>query len=132
MSLPKQLRGCSLKSGATEEQLAAVEAELGRRLPEDYRQVLRDSDGLEGFVAPETYLSLWSTSDLASLNEAYAVGEFLPGVVLLGTDGGDTGYGFTSRGRQNRYIIVPLVGMSPETAREVADSFSEFLGSLGL
>ena len=37
--------------------------------------------------------------------------EFLPGVTLIGTDGGDTGYGFKFREGQAEYVSTPLVGM---------------------
>jgi hypothetical protein len=68
---------------------------------------------MEGFVAPEAYLLLWSISELPSLNEAYAVREFLPGVILIGTDGGDTGYGFRFSEGRVEYLRTPLVGMDP-------------------
>lgn len=66
--------------------------------PDDYKALLQESDGLEGFISADAYVSLWAAADLASLNDAYAVVEFVPDVTLLGTDGGGTGYGHRNVG----------------------------------
>ncbi len=72
-------------------------------------------------------MQLWSAPQVIELNGAYAVNDFAPGLLLIGTDGGDTGYGFDLRHRSSNVIEVPLVGMSWEEAKEIADSFADFL-----
>ena len=64
-------------------------------------------------------------------NREYAVDEFAPGLVLLGTDGGDTGYGVLHRPSGVEYVRVPLVGLSVEGAEPVGKSVTELLGRLG-
>jgi hypothetical protein len=59
------------------------------------------------------YLLLWSVMDLPSLNKAYAVNEFLPGVTRIGSDGGDTGDGFRWTDGRAEYVSVPLVAKGP-------------------
>ncbi len=132
MTLPAALRKCELRPGVEPQRISDAEAAVGMSLPQDYRSLLEETDGFEGFLDSndEVFLSFWSVADIPELNAGYAVGEFLPGVVLLGTDGGDTGYGFTTRDGQPRYVAVPLVGMSPETLKEVSGSFDEFLSGL--
>ena len=83
-ALPLELRPCATLPGASDEVIRAAEAAMGRELPAADREFLRESDGLEGFVADDAYLCLWAAGDLASLNESYRVTEFLDGVVLLG------------------------------------------------
>ena len=123
---------CQTRPGATESEIAAVERELGNPLPDDYKAVLSESNGLEGFVAPEAYISLWSSADIRARNDGYGVAEFLPGVgvVLIGTDGGGTGYGFAWERGKVRYISVPLIGMEPCEVSTLGSTFSELLDRL--
>lgn len=79
-------------------------------LPLDYKQLLQAADGAEGFVG-EFYIHLWSIDELIELNASYEVAKFAPGITLIGTNGGDTGYGFRSARNEFEYVAVPLVGM---------------------
>lgn len=130
MSLPKVLKSCETRNGAAEKALHYAEEQLGRPLPEDYKEVMLESDGLEGFISVDVYISLWSAADLASLNDAYAVAKFIPGVTLLGTDGGDTGYGFRNEGEQLEYVAVPLIGMAPTAISVIGKRLTELLAWL--
>jgi len=49
----------------------------------------------------------------------------VPGVTLVGTDGGDTGYGFKGELERLEYVAVPLVGMGPDTILVIGRSFVE-------
>jgi hypothetical protein len=106
-----------------------VEGHLGGSLPLDYKDVLRKSDGLDGFIG-NTYISLWSVADLQTLNERYSVSEFAPGVTLIGSDGSNTGYGFTADSAGHEYVEVPLVGMSTQDVSHLGNSFDEFLNNV--
>jgi SMI1/KNR4 family protein SUKH-1 len=130
MTLPAPLMSCEVRGGASASALRAAEKLLGRPLPQDYKDVLLQSDGLEGFISDDNYLLLWSASDLANLNDTYAVAEFLPGVTLVGTDGADTGYGFRTDHGRLEYVAVPLVGMSPDAISVMGESFVELLDRL--
>ena len=127
MTLRDALKACETRQGASESAIATVESALGQRLPEDYRRLLAESDGAEGFVASDAYISLWSTSDLVPLNDAYSVAEFLPGAVLLGTDGADTGYGFRISDDVVEYIAVPLVGMTADAVTSAGRTVEELV-----
>ena len=130
MTLPALLKSCQVRPGASEPAIHTAEQQLGQPLPQDYKDILLQSDGLEGFIRDDIYLSLWSASDLASLNDAYAVSEFAPGLTLVGTDGGDTAYGFrTDRGRLE-YLAVPLVGMNPNAISVMGKTFVDLLERL--
>lgn len=130
MSLPKILQSCETRSGAVAGALRDAEQQLGRALPDDYKALLQESDGLEGFISADAYVSLWAAADLASLNDAYAVAEFVPDVTLLGTDGGGTGYGYRNVGEQIEYVALPLVGMEPGAITVIGRTFMELLERL--
>ena len=130
MSVPEILKSCETRCGSTEEALRVAEQQLGRPLPADYRAILLETDGLEGFIGDDLFLSLWSASDLANFNDGYAVSEFVFGVTLLGTDGGDTGYGFRRKGNQIEYVAVPLVGMESRAISVLGKSFADMLETL--
>ena len=89
--------------------------------------MLRASDGLEGFVNDEAYLAISATSDIHRLNEAAAVHDFLPGVLIFGTNGGGTGYGIEWLDTGTRYVEFPLVGMDRSEVTPLGVSFAEFL-----
>ena len=130
MTLPEAFAACQTQPGAMDSEISALERDLGQRLPDDYSALLRESNGMEGFIAPEAYIVLWSVGNIHSLNEAYSVSEFLPGVVLLGTDGSGTGYGFTSEGGHVQYVSVPLVGMDPNEMSRLGNTFEGLLERL--
>jgi hypothetical protein len=130
VTLPAILKGCDIRKPASESAVRNAEEQLGRPLPEDYKGVLRESDGCEGFISEHSYVLLWSTTELANLNDAYRVSEFLPGVTLVGTDGGDTGYGFRGELERLEYVAVPLVGMEPNVVSVIGRSFVELVERL--
>jgi len=127
MTFPPALLGCDLRDGAPESELLSAEKLLGQTLPEDYKEIMRRSNGLEGFIAEESYLILWSALELARLNLAYAVSESAPGSFLFGTDGGDTGYGFQVVRDYSEYIAVPLIGLNNEEILVCGRSFFDLL-----
>src|SRR5262245_1196546 len=123
--IPTPLQGCGRRPPAPDTEVSAAERALGLALPSDYKAFLRESNGLEGFVTQEAYLILWAVSDLCSLNKDYAVSEFLTGVTLIGTDGGDTGYAFRVLDGQIEYVSSPLVGMSPAALKTMGSNLEE-------
>jgi len=66
--------------------IAEAEESVGRKLPATYGQFLAVHDGGEGFVG-ENYLILWSIVELASANRDYQVEEWVPGLLLFGSNG---------------------------------------------
>ncbi len=64
MKPPEAFAGCQTQPGAMESEISALERDIRQPLPDDYKALLRESNGIEGFVAPEAYLALWSTADI--------------------------------------------------------------------
>lgn len=112
--------------GASEAVLERLEEWAKGRVPDTYFSFLRRCNGAEGLLSPAAYVALWRAEDVAELNSGYAVDEFAPGLVLFGTDGGDTGYAFDSRDPASPVVEVPLMGMDLEEVKEIAGTLDAF------
>jgi hypothetical protein len=96
-------------------------------LPEDYLSFLSWSNGAEGCVAGRGYVRLWSTQDVIRFNGAYQIRDFIPGVLLFGSDASIMGYGFDWSADAVQVVDVELAALDREYNREVAPSFSELI-----
>ena len=114
---------------------AAVEAlaEALPDLPPDYLAFLRLSNGGEGplGVAPGRF-ELWPAEEVAALNAAYSVAEFLPGFAAFGSDGGGEMLVFGARPDVwGRVFVVPFIPLEESSAREVARDFAALARTFG-
>lgn len=75
--------------GATDADLAGLERELGRSLPEEYRAVLRHTNGFNGYLAGDErhYLRLFDVAALAEDSYAEETMESFPDRLALGDTG---------------------------------------------
>lgn len=121
------LSGLSLRPPAARSSIQRIQSSLGIVLPLDYVTFLNISDGAEGPIGT-TYLALWSTEEIPRLNEASGVKEFLPGLVIFGSDGGDTAYAFRKDGSD--IVQAPFVGMAASEVQPACGSFIHFLRHL--
>jgi hypothetical protein len=103
-----------------------LEAEINFIFPEDYFAFMMDSNGGEGSIG-ESYLTLWKIEDLEELNEAYGVQDFAPGLLIIGSDGGDTAYCMDTRSESKPFVSVPFIGMDLSEVRECGNNLGEFL-----
>lgn len=113
-------------SPATSDTISAAEAALGHRLPEHYRDFLAVANGCEGATA-DGYVALWEVGTLAQLNEAYAVEELAPGLLLIGSDGGGTAYALDRRREGAPVVALPFVPMARDEARDVGATIRDLL-----
>lgn len=118
------------RSPATSQQIEKLGEHLPVSVPEDYKRFLEVTNGAQGNLEGGGYVMLWGTTELESLNNAYAVEEFLPRAFLVGTDGADRGLGVTDDGGKAAYFTVPLVGMSTDEIRVVGHTLQELLAHL--
>jgi hypothetical protein len=118
------------RSPANDESVAVSEQHLGVKLPPEYLKFLRLSNGGEGFIGKNAYIMLWSVEELASMNLAYEVSSYAPGLLIFGSDGGGEAYGFDTRRNPWMIVKIPFVGMDWELARPVGNSFLDFLARL--
>jgi hypothetical protein len=125
-NIRKLIIGLRVKAGVSEEALVEVQSTLGLRFPKEYSDFLLFSNGAEGSIG-KSYLSIWPLEDITTLNKAYAVNEFAPGLILFGSDGGETGYAFDTRSKSMPIVAVPFIGMDLSEIIFYSQSFNEFL-----
>lgn len=68
-----------------------LESALGLRLPAFYAQWARQIGLPQADYAPNDWTVLYAWPDLPAMHQAYQVPRWLPGFVLVGSDGGDGG-----------------------------------------
>ncbi|MEH7114674.1 SMI1/KNR4 family protein [Neobacillus niacini] len=118
--------GLELKPPIEENKVKEVETELGVTFPNDYLEFISYSNGAEGSIG-ENYLILWSIEDIIELNEAYGVNDFAKGLVLFGSDGGDTAFAFDSRKNETQIVSVAFIGMDLSEITTCSNTFNGFL-----
>ena len=77
-----------------------------------------------GIIGENSYLQLWDKNDLEELNDLYEINEFLDNCILIGSDGGDIGYGINAKGQ---FFEVPFIGMDDAEIHILADDFMSFI-----
>lgn len=103
------------------------ESHVGFKLPKDYVEFIRHSNGGEGFIGPNAYVIFWRLDELEELNKAYQIDERVPGLLVFGSDGGGEAFAFDARGS---VVSIPFVGMELDLARPMGASYNEFLEEL--
>jgi SMI1 / KNR4 family (SUKH-1) len=114
--------------GASAEEIHAVEERLNVEFPQDYKEFMIWSDSGEGRLGA-TYIKLWACEELEEANDDYKIHKYLPGLVGIGTDGGDDCYAFDYRRGEGGPLLVqvPLGALCPEYVVTLGRSFSEWL-----
>lgn len=121
---------CTMREGASQPSLCDLMQWVGKPLPSAYLELMRWSNGIEGFVRENNYLILWPVEQLKGLNEAYAVEEFAPGLVLIGSNGGESCYALDIHHDPMTVKQLPFVGMSHSESKAVGSSFECFIENL--
>jgi hypothetical protein len=103
-----------------------VESVFGVDFPDDYVEFITYTNGAEGSIG-ENYLVLWAINEIIELNEGYSVNEFAKGLVLFGSDGGDTAFAFDSRTNEMQIVAVPFIGMDLNEVTTCSNTFNGFL-----
>jgi hypothetical protein len=115
---------------ATAAAVEDCERQLSVKLPCEYVEFLKRTNGGEGFIGKSAYVILWALGELASMNQAYEVQKYAPGLLIFGSDGGGEAFGFDTRSPEWPVVQVPYVGMTWDLARPMGATFDEFLERL--
>jgi len=100
------------------------------RLPEEYLDFLRETNGYTGEVGDAGFVSIWPVEEVVPTNEANHYRQWIPGLVLFGSNEGGEFYGFDMRGPTPKVAMVPSVPLDLKHAVEVGSSFLDFLERL--
>lgn len=119
----------NLKEGVSKDQLLSFQDELNTKLPDDYLDFLKFSNGAKGEIG-NYYLEIWSIEEIQTTNNELLVEEFAPGLLLFAGDGANELFGFDLRVKEIPVIGVPMIGMSHEDTKFYADTFTNFLEKL--
>ena len=104
-----------------------VEKELKIKFPPGYVDFMLKTNGGEGTIGEESYLKLWKVEVLLESNEGYLVSEFAPGLLIIGSDGGGTAYGYDFREELPKLIEVDFIGMDIKNPYYSTYDFFEFI-----
>jgi hypothetical protein len=115
-----------LNEPVTENNIKKVEELLSINFPQEYYDFLLISNGGEGEIG-QSYLVLWKIEDLIELNDAYGIEEFAPGLLIIGSDGGDTAYCIDIRSDIKPFVQVPFIGMDLSEVQGCSNDFKGFL-----
>lgn len=107
-----------------------AEIAMGRIFPDEYKEFLLNTNGIEGPIGEEEYVCIWPIDEIVELNESYSVQEFMKGVVYFGSDGGDIAYGFDYNYDVPMIIEIPFESIHIEDAKICSNSFIEFIKRL--
>ncbi len=127
-NISELLKDFEFNDPASEDRIVALERTEGISLPNRYRDFLKMGNGGEGPVGEFGYANFWKVEEIAGFNRDYHVQEYLPGYLVIGSDGG--GEAFAIKRDDAVYVQVPFVGLSQEDCMVLGNSFEEFLNKL--
>lgn len=130
-NIQQHLKSLDLNEPADPNVIRAIEDQLGFQFPEEYVRFLLHSNGCEGPIG-ENYLQLWGVEELIEDNEGYSVEEFAPGMLIIGSDGGDIAYCIDTRSKDKPFVFMPFIGMDLEEVEPCGTTFKGFLEFLSL
>src|SRR4051812_27923992 len=97
---------------------------MSMTVPDAYTDYLRRNGVMEAFLACDPgFMQLWPIDKLGEYNLNYQVAEYAPGFFCFGSTGGGDLLAFDQAGAI--YALL-AIGMEPQYARRVAESWSEF------
>ena len=118
-----------VRAPASDAAIAEFESASGKKLPVDYSEFLKTTNGGEGWFG-EAYAQLWRAEELISLNDEYEVDENVPGLLLFGSNGAGEAFAFDTRNLHWTVVVVPFIVMQFEDARPGGVSFTDFVERL--
>lgn len=92
-------------------------------LPDDLKRYISERGLFEGFTGSDRpgYVALWSIADVPAHNASIEIDVYAPGFLAFAGNGGGEVLVFDATGV---VCMLPLIGMDPEYAIKIAESFS--------
>ncbi|MDX2244632.1 MAG: SMI1/KNR4 family protein [Leptolyngbyaceae cyanobacterium bins.302] len=93
------------------------------QLPPDYLAYVASGGSDAALTNDEPgYFQLWDLGEIESINAEYKVPDYAPGYLGFGSDGCGEMLAFD---RTGAVFKIPFVGMHPDVAENIADSWQE-------
>lgn len=94
-------------------------------IPDDLKHFIAEYGLFEGFTRNDSpgYVELWAIEDIPQQNAAIEMDACASGFLAFAGNGGGEVLAFDAAGAVH---MIPLIGMEPEQAIKIADSFAEF------
>ena len=120
-------------SPATPDAIARLADCAGVDLPDDYLSFLGLSNGGEGSLGIEPgWFQIWPAATVVRYNAEYELQVYVPGCFAFGSSGGGELLAFDARGSKPwPVVMIPCIGMSPNTVVRIATDFAEFTRHFG-
>lgn len=115
--------------GAEEQAILSACLALKIKPHADFLKVLQFTNGGEGFIR-HSYFHLYSLDEMLSLNQAYQVSTFAPGLIIFGSNGGGDAFGFDTRHDPMQIVQISFIPMDFKYAELLGGNFMEFLHTL--
>jgi hypothetical protein len=99
-------------------------------MPDRYVEYIKDTGPIECCThddAEPGYVVLWAFDVIAKNNSDIEIETYAPGFIGFGGDGGGELLAFDGTGA---VFILPLIGMEPDCAIRVAETFQELLSRM--
>ncbi len=107
-----------------EETIKNIEETFDVKLPQDYIEYMKNTNGYTGMIKEE-YYDIWGLEDIVSGNNDYHVQEFFPNLIYFGSNGGDEALAFDKSNNMS-IVLVPFIG-TEEDKIVIADNFNNFI-----
>jgi len=104
----KYITELGLNKPASLNTIEEVEKSLGIKFPSDYVDLMLFTNGCEGSIG-ESYIVMWPIEEIVQNNEDFEVEEYVPGLILFGSNGSGEAFGFDIRTEKPSYIMVPFL-----------------------
>jgi hypothetical protein len=119
---------------ASTDSIESLVSRSGLKLPKDYLDFLRMSNGGEGELPVDPYwFQIWPAEEVLEHNEGYQVSTNVPGFFAFGSNGGGELLAFDTREHVSWPVyMIPFVPMDESDAKKVASDFLSFAELLGI
>ncbi len=99
-------------------------------LPKDYQEFLLWSDGAAGWLSADSFIGMVPAAEIAEGTKDCGITEFIPGLALLGSNGGGMALCFTWHNGKPEYVWIPFDNMIERQVRVLGPTFLDALRAL--
>ena len=123
-------KGWYLNQGVSLALINEAEHKLGFVFPNEYKQFIHTANGGYGLVANKLYIQFYCLDEIVKINSIAQVKENGINIVIMGSDGGDTVYGFASLPASCPIVKSSIEQLWFATPIVISQNFTEFLDYL--